>query len=362
MKKLIVQFFLIAILGVVALAGRVSAETAREEAGAFAPSAPSPFRIGVILPLSGPIAELGSAVRDGILLAGMNDPGGAAGAEDKLELHFEDDQFDPAKSVAAARKLLSTASPQAFIVVGSGSSLAVAPVIEQAKIPMMSLSISQDVTKGRAYVFRHYLSPDTEGSILAAEAERRKYKKLAIVTTQNEAMLSTREAFLRFNKIPTLITEEILPAERDVRAIATRIRQASPDAVLLCLMTPQGGIVAKALREQGYGGAFFSAHPIEIDPELQKPERVLAGSWFVSNDLAAEKPFVQRYEAAFGKHPKVGASNGFDIANLLIAALRSPAPEAYLAHLKGYSGALGTYDATPDHAFTIPGAVHEVPR
>ena len=323
------------------------------------PSLAQDSRIAVVLPLSGPVAELGSAIRQGLELAEEEDR--QMKVERNLEFDFEDDSFDPSKSVSAVRRLLASGHHDAFVIVGSGNSMATGPILEQAKIPTLSVSVAKEVSQGKRFIFRHYLETETEARLLAEEALRLRYQEIAVVTTQSDAMISIREPFLRKFTGRVVFSEEILPAERDVRAIASRIKQKNPQAVFLCLMTPQGGILAKALREIGFQGSFFSAHPVEIDPEALRPEGSLSGSWFVGNDIAGAQEFETKYQAKFHKPAPIGAANGYDIAKLLKAALNSQDPVKYLEQLKSYSGALGVYGSTADHGFSIPGAIHKIP-
>src|SRR3954462_7256209 len=65
----------------------------------------TPIRIGTIVPLSGPDAPIGTAMRDAMTLAvdQANQRGGIHGR--KIELVVLDDSFDHDKAVAAAKKL-----------------------------------------------------------------------------------------------------------------------------------------------------------------------------------------------------------------------------------------------------------------
>ena len=68
-------------------------------------SAESPhrkYRIAVIIPLTGPVASMGNYVKRGIELSYGGLP---KEKQNALEIVFQDDQFDPTKSVTAYRHL-----------------------------------------------------------------------------------------------------------------------------------------------------------------------------------------------------------------------------------------------------------------
>jgi len=73
---------------------------------AVAAQAPAPVKIGVIEPLSGPVAASGNYVRMGAEIARdwLNARGGVLGR--KVELVIEDNKSDPKEAASAAEKLI----------------------------------------------------------------------------------------------------------------------------------------------------------------------------------------------------------------------------------------------------------------
>ena len=72
--------------------------------------APAPVRIGVIQPLSGPVAASGNYIRMGAEIARdwINAQGGVLGR--RVELVVEDNKSDPKEAASAAEKLIGRAS------------------------------------------------------------------------------------------------------------------------------------------------------------------------------------------------------------------------------------------------------------
>ncbi|HEX7128130.1 MAG TPA: ABC transporter substrate-binding protein, partial [Thermodesulfobacteriota bacterium] len=144
----------------------LAALTAAALATGFGPAAPdaeAQLKIGVIQPLSGPVAASGNYVVSGAKIAAdeVNEKGGVLGG--KLELLVEDNKSDPAEAVNAAEKLIQRDRVPVLIGAwGSSMTLAVMPKLQQYGVPMVvETSSSGKITKqGNPYVFR--ISPTSE--------------------------------------------------------------------------------------------------------------------------------------------------------------------------------------------------------
>lgn len=97
--------------------------------GAAAPSSAAPTVVGMTLPLSGPDAAFGSALRDGaqLAVARANALGGVAGRP--IELAVRDDGGDPRRAAANAVQLLQAGAMAISGVQGAASTRAVAEAL-----------------------------------------------------------------------------------------------------------------------------------------------------------------------------------------------------------------------------------------
>ncbi|MCX6715687.1 MAG: ABC transporter substrate-binding protein [Candidatus Taylorbacteria bacterium] len=80
-----------------------------------------PFKIGVILPLSGPAATMGESSKKSVELALSNIP---EAKKLKVEIIYGDDQLDPKQTVSVAQKMIDTDGVSALITYSSPSSVA----------------------------------------------------------------------------------------------------------------------------------------------------------------------------------------------------------------------------------------------
>src|SRR5574343_1173140 len=98
-----------------------------------------PIRLGQSLPLSGPLAELGSEYRDGMLayFNALNAKGGINGR--RIELVTLDDGYVVERSGENARKLLDQEDVLAFLgMFGSANYGALLPLINERAIPSLA--------------------------------------------------------------------------------------------------------------------------------------------------------------------------------------------------------------------------------
>jgi branched-chain amino acid transport system substrate-binding protein len=111
----------------------VNAEQAIAEPGV----SPSSIRIGAFDAITGPIPLTGKQIQTGWRTAvnAINDAGGVNGR--KIELFVEDDQYEPARSLAAARKLVDRDDVLAITGLGTPTSVVVAKYLNSGNIPFL---------------------------------------------------------------------------------------------------------------------------------------------------------------------------------------------------------------------------------
>src|SRR5688500_2562190 len=98
------------------------------------------LRLGQAAVFSGPAAQLGIQMRNGIkaYFDYVNEAGGVHGR--KLELVTEDDFYEPARAPAASKKLIEEHKVFALLgYVGTPTGVAHLPVVTQAKVPLVGM-------------------------------------------------------------------------------------------------------------------------------------------------------------------------------------------------------------------------------
>ena len=205
---------------------------------AGASSAKSPLTVGDIWPYSGPLAEFGPHSQAGCLAAAhvINAKGGVLGHP--IQCAAVDDKGDAVDAVPVVQKFLATTSD---IVGVSGpetdTSLALAPLLNNAKVPWVSFTGSAYFNKNKSpYFYRMALADAEYGATLAYAAQKSGYHRVAIVLGTNSGSQDLHTGMvdaLRKLGSPKLVLDlSVAVDQSSYSAEVARIAAARPDVIL----------------------------------------------------------------------------------------------------------------------------------
>jgi branched-chain amino acid transport system substrate-binding protein len=217
---------------------------------------PGSVKIGVIQPLSGPVAASGNYVRMGAEIARdwINARGGVEGR--KIELLIEDNKSDPKEAASAAEKLIVRDKvPVLMGAWGSSMTLAAMPKLEEYGVPMVvETSSAASVTKrGNPWIFR--ISPPSEMEALGLEqyVEKLSVKKadfLAVNTDWGRGSIQAFGDMLKKKGVQVGAAEFMEQSATDMNAQLTKIKQSGGDTLFLTTAVEQITLVLKQGQEQ----------------------------------------------------------------------------------------------------------------
>ena len=322
--------------------------------GAAAACAQETVKIGFIGPLSGGNAQQGLSARNGFQLA--IDQANKAGLPFKLEAVVLDDAANPQTGVAAALKL--TNDPQVLAATGhwnSGVALATIPVFQRAGVPFIVWgAISPKVTeRNNPMVSRVVTTLVNTNEPLAKWAVANVGKKIAIVSDTSDYGVANTQNFEKFYKAAggTILTAEAAPVgTTDFRALLTKIKAASPDAIYFGGVVTEAGLVRQQMVELGMTvpmigvDGFHDADFIKIAGAAA--EGTISGIVKEKGNPQLEK-LTKDYQAAnFAEPATTYTKNAFDAANIIVAAIKKAGTKDKAAIAKAiretqYDGAMG---------------------
>jgi len=124
-------------------------------------------KVGVVLPMTGPIASFGQSDWKGIKIAASLEPTVLNGR--KLKLILLDNKGDKVETANAVSRLIFKNKVSAVIgAVASGNTLSGAPIAEKAHVPMVTpASTNPLVTKGRKFISRVCFIDPFQGKVAA---------------------------------------------------------------------------------------------------------------------------------------------------------------------------------------------------
>ena len=324
------------------------------------PAAPSVLevKIGHVGPLTGGIAHLGKDNENGARLA-VEEANAARTRIDGKEVKFtfvaEDDQADPKTGTTVAQKLVDSKVAGVVGHLNSGTSIPASPIYNQAGIPVISGSATNPklTEQGFKTQFRVVGRDDQQGPAIASYLATTKKPKLVAViddaTAYGEGIANEVEKTLKAAKIKVLPREKGTDKTTDWKAVLTKLRGRSPDAVFYGGMDATGGPLIKQGRELGIK-AVFSFGDGACTDEMTKLAGPAAEGMLCSQagipPQAADKRFLEAYKKRFNMDPILYAPFTYDAANLLIAAMQkanSSDPRKYLPELQkiDFTGATG---------------------
>ncbi|OPZ63539.1 MAG: hypothetical protein BWY85_01650 [Firmicutes bacterium ADurb.Bin506] len=289
--------------------------------------------IGEIAALTGPTAQQGLQERNGAVLAveEINAAGGVLGKQIKLITY--DFKGQPAEGVSVYRKLVQ--QDKAVVIVGTNFSnvnLAMAPVAEQLKVPVLSNAMEPAVTtpepgKVNKYHFLAQPSSIEQGAIVARYAlDELKFKTAAcLVNKGNSFATSQAEAFRDYfnaNGGKVLDYIEVPAGAVDFKAQLTKIKASNPDCIYIPQYAQEAGLQVKQARELGITAVVLGANTLGVPPfvEAAGSNAIVAGTYFINNVHFGDPrlaDFMARYEKRYGE-PVITTNVFFGYDNVYI--------------------------------------------
>jgi branched-chain amino acid transport system substrate-binding protein len=341
-------------LGITVLAAAVALISCGEQK----PPAGVEIRIGHVGPLTGGIAHLGKDNENGARLA-VEEANAARikidGKEVKFTFLAEDDQADPKTGTTVAQKLVDAKVAGVVGHLNSGTSIPASPIYAQAGVPVISGSATNPklTEQGFKSQFRVVGRDDQQGPAIASYLATTKKPKLVAViddaTAYGEGIANEVEKTLKAANIKVLPREKGTDKTTDWKAVLTKLRGRSPDAVFYGGMDATGGPLLKQGRELGIKAVFSFGDGACTDKMKELAGDAAEGMLCSQAGIppqAADKKFLEAYKKKFNMDPILYAPFTYDAANLLIAAMQkanSADPKKYLPELQkiDFTGATG---------------------
>jgi ABC-type branched-subunit amino acid transport system substrate-binding protein len=279
---------------------------------------PTPWHIGVTLPLTGLAAAYGVAARNGFEMARVGNPERFK----RIVLHYEDTQLQPPRALQSFHALQRRYAPIAFFDFGSATSLALAPVAEQKRALLLSSAYDPAVNRGKKNVFRFANTTADYAQILLDSLRRQGAKRLALVVAENPfftQFADTLGSLVRAEERVTIYS--VQAGETDFGTLAAKIQHArlTYDAVGVFLFVEQATQFLRRWRTLPWNGVVFGTDAFE---ELGLSHISLSLFEGVLFPNARVNPnFLESYRQEYGSSSHYTFAAGtYDLANLLADA------------------------------------------
>jgi len=283
-----------------------------------------PVKVGMITTLSGGGAGLGIDVRDGFLLAVKK-----SGNKD-IEVIVEDDQRKPDIAVQLADKMIQSEKVDIMTgIIWSNLAMAVVPAATAQGKFYLSPNAGPSALAGKgchANYFNVAWQNDNLSEAAGGYANDTGYKNTFLLAPNYPAGKDMLTGYKRFYKGD--VNNEVYTqlGQKDYAAEIAQIRASGADSIFFFL---PGGMGIAFMKQYAASGVDI---PL-VGPAFSFDQGILqavggaalgvknTSQWNKDLDNAANKTFVEAFQAEYGRLPSLYASQGYDTANLVLSAM-----------------------------------------
>jgi branched-chain amino acid transport system substrate-binding protein len=308
------------------------------------------FKIGLILPMTGPFASTGKQVEAGVRLYLAQH--GATVAGKKIEIILKDDTSAPDQTKRIAQELI--VNDKVNVLAGFGLTplaLATAPIATQSKTPMVVMAAAtSSITQASEYIVRTSFTLPQAAVAIADWAPKNGIKKVVSLVADYGPGIDAEKYFkdrLTFNGGQVVESLRVPLRNPDFAPFLQKVRDAKPDALYAFVPSGAGAALMKQFAERGLDKAgikLIGTGDITDDDILNSMGDVANGvitshHYSANHNSALNKKFVAAFNKANnGLRPNFMAVGGFDGMRVILEAAKlskGAGGDALLVGMKG---------------------------
>jgi|SRR3989344_200223 len=302
-------------------------------------------KIGVIMPLTGFLANVGIDTKNAIDLSFSD-----LDASKDVELIYEDDACDSAKALTAYKKLVDVNKVNFIIGPFCGqSAMTILSSLNENKIITISPGApDNELSKANDYFFRTRVPNKAETKKLIEFLNKEKIKKIAVYTAKNTFGQSYRDSLVNQlgNETKIVFEDGSSDYQTDFKTDILKIKEKNPQAVFLVPASRQQmGIFVKQLKELGFTPIILGGSVTEQQDLLDVAGNASEG--IIYPYASPENlDIVKEYKEKYNKNPSMEVLNGYDAFSILYLAIKECKSDkecvrVKLNNLKDFNGTMG---------------------
>jgi branched-chain amino acid transport system substrate-binding protein len=320
-------------------------------ASALALAQDNVFKIGLILPMTGPFASTGKQIEAAAKLYMAQN--GASVAGKKVELIVKDDTGTPDVTKRIAQELV--VNDKVNVLAGFGLTplaLATAPIATQSKTPLVVMAAAtSSITQASPFIVRTSFTLPQAAVGIADWAPKNGIKKVVTLVTDYGPGIDAEKYFkdrLQFNGGQVVESLRVPLRNPDFAPFLQKVRDAKPDALFTFVPSGAGAALMKQFAERGLDKAgirLIGTGDVTDDDILNSMGDVALGvvtshHYSAAHPSAVNKKFVEAFTKANGNlRPNFMAVGGYDGMRVIYEALKKTqgkgGGEALLDAMKG---------------------------
>lgn len=313
---------------------------------------PGTILLGQSVALTGPAAELGIQMRNGVkaYFDYVNEKGGVHGR--RLELITLDDGYEASRSPATTRRLIEEHKVFALIgYVGTPTMAAAMPVFTEAKVPLVGPFTGAEILREpfNRYIFHVRASYYDETEKIVEQIVSIGGKNIAVFyqnDSYGQAGLKGTEIAMKKRNLQITATGTVERNTTDVAAAVKAIDAVKPDAVVMISAYASCAAFIREMKKVGSGATFYNVSFVgskALADALGEHGSGVAISQVVPFPWGAAVPVVKEYQRLSKKAGHTdynfSAMEGFLAAKVFVEGLnrtgRHLTREKFMAAMEG---------------------------
>jgi branched-chain amino acid transport system substrate-binding protein len=308
------------------------------------------FKIGLILPMTGPFASTGKQIDAAVRLYMAQNGSTVAGK--KVEVILKDDTSAPDVTKRLAQELV--VNDKVNVLAGFGLTplaLATAPIATQSKTPLVVMAAAtSSITQASEYIVRTSFTLPQASVAIADWAPKNGIKKVVTLVSDYGPGIDAEKFFkdrLTFNGGQVTESLRVPLRNPDFAPFLQKVRDAKPDALFVFVPSGAGAALMKQFTERGMDKAgikLIGTGDITDDDILNGMGDSAMGvvtshHYSANHNSPLNKKFVDAFKKANGGlRPNFMAVGGYDGMRVIYEAAKATkggSGEALLAAMKG---------------------------
>ena len=312
------------------------------------------FKVAVILPLTGPVAEFGVAAKNGFKLAQKEQES----LLKRIDLVIEDSAYDNQRAITAFHKLRSSETPSVVYLWGYGPSQVVSPIAEMYRVPLMVVAGERSISIAKQYTVRFSYHVQMIADVVLDQLRATGVKRLGIVQSEMAYMNGLVDQLQRrAHPDQTIeVVDTFQLSDSSFKSSIAKIRRGHYDGIGVFLATGQISQFYKELKQFSVAIPTFGTDFFDSMKEVRDSDGAMTGAVFGAPYVS--RGFVERYVEEFGNDVQVAwAANAYEFAiltgKLFGSEPRTLTAEEILARYRSATdeqgeGARYKYEASPE--------------
>lgn len=273
------------------------------------------FNVGVIIPLTGDLADYGSSIQRGFELAVSSTPQKFS----NIHFVFEDSRYDANTAVSALNKLRTMNDADLYYAWGVSPTEAIIPITEANKLPLLVETTLKESTANKHYVIRAARTGERIAQALVDQISKRKIKSVSLIVADipfYDDIVKHLNLLLPEKGIKITKVKNILPSDNQIRPYVLELKRQNAEAIGVFLLPSQIISFYKGAAELKLVRQTFSADIIGSESIINDCPGNINGTFFTEVGLTGD--FRTLYSQKYGHDGHMGhAAQAFDVANLI---------------------------------------------